>query len=217
MSIQAVLDLAESDLGYTESPAGSNNTKFGKAYGLQGQPWCVMALWYWFNEAGERMAFFGGGKTASCSTLLRWYREQGLVVPVSETQSGDIVIMNFSGTSDTQHCGIVQKVIDRESGWYRTIEGNTSPGLEGSQDNGGCVALKARHKKNVVAVCRPMYTEDKPADYVGHWSEEDVRWAMALKLVRGYEDGNFRPDRNITRAETVHILHNFFKILKNEV
>ena len=84
MSLSKVLEVARADLGYTEFPANSNMTKYGEWYGMNGQPWCAMAIAFWFDKAGERMAFFGGGKTASCSILLRWYREQGLTVPVSE-------------------------------------------------------------------------------------------------------------------------------------
>ena len=94
MSLKKVIETARADLGYAESPPNSNRTKYGEAYGMNGQPWCVMALWYWFSEAGERMAFFGGGKTASCGALLRWYKEQGLTVPVEDVQTGDIVIQS---------------------------------------------------------------------------------------------------------------------------
>lgn len=57
MSKNKVIELARADLGYTENPPGSNLTKYGEAYGMNGVPWCVEALWFWFNEAGERMAF----------------------------------------------------------------------------------------------------------------------------------------------------------------
>ena len=161
MSIERVIELARADLGYTESPPNSNNTKFGAAYGLQGQPWCLIFLWWLFREAGESAAFFGGAKTASCGTLLRWYREQGQTVPVSEVQPGDIVILNFHGTKDMEHCGLVVDV-PASGAYVETIEGNTSPGREGSQDNGGCVALKTRLPSQIVAVCRPEYKETPP-------------------------------------------------------
>ena len=211
MSLKKVIELARADLGYTESPANSNRTKYGEAYGMNGQPWCVMALWFWFWEAGERMAFFGGGKTASCSVLLRWYREQGLTVPVEQVQVGDIVILNFSGTQDTQHCGLVVEADKGEDGKLisvYTIEGNTSPGLEGSQDNGGCVALKRRFYNQIVGVCRPQYQPEPVAvdDITGHWAEESVRFCMEHGLMKGYPDGTFQPDKAVTRAEVATIL-----------
>ena len=212
MSLSKVLDFARADLGYTENPPNSNMTKYGEAYGMNGVPWCVEALWFWFNQAGERMAFFGGGKTASCSTLLRWYREQGLTVPVEQVQVGDIVLLNFNGKGTPDHCGLVV-----EPHWHQdatldclyTIEGNTSTNTTTSQDNGGCVALKRRYPYQIVAVCRPQYKPDDPQpvdDITGHWAEKDVRWCLDKGLMKGYPDGSFQPDKPVTRAELAAVL-----------
>ena len=213
MSLSKVLSVARGELGNCEDPPGSNMTKYGADYGLNGVPYCAEFLWWVFNKAGERMAYFGGGKTASCDTLLRWYKEQGLTVDVSEIRVGDILILNFSGTKETQHCGLVESKGESFGTWY-TIEGNTSPGLEGSQSDGGCVALKLRSIKNVVGVCRPQYKEeemitDKPPDYIGTWSEKYFEWAIRIGLVSGYEDGSFRPNAYPTRAELLAILYRY--------
>ena len=210
MSLQAVIDVARAYLGYTEDPPGSNRTIFGSEYGLDGQPWCVMFLWYCFTHAGERMAFFGGGKTASCSILLRWYKEQGLTVPVREVQPGDIVLLNFSGTVEPQHCGLVTHV-ERSGGsilYIRTIEGNTVRGSDSSQDNGGTVCEKVRYPRQVVGVCRPQYQPEPEIvdDITGNWAEKDIRWCMEHGLMQGYPDGSFQPDRPVTRAELAAVL-----------
>ncbi|MBR4656936.1 MAG: S-layer homology domain-containing protein [Oscillospiraceae bacterium] len=209
MSPKAVIDTAMADLGYTESPPGSNRTVYGAEYGLDGQPWCVMALWYWFRRAGEGSAFFGGGKTASCGTLLRWYREQGLTVPVSEIQAGDIVILNFSGTQDTEHCGLVLSVNSTDDRYINTIEGNTTPGDEGSQDNGGCVALKHRLRRQVVGVCRPQYKPEQVDDWSGHHAAAAIRWGLETGLIVGYPDGSVRPDEPVPLWRLLTILQRF--------
>lgn len=213
MSMSKVIELARADLGYTENPPGSNMTKYGEAYGMNGVPWCVEALWFWFNEAGERMAFFGGGRTASCSVLLRWYREQGLTVPVEQVQVGDIVLLNFHGGRDPEHCGLVvgkSDIINLSTGipysiW--TIEGNTSPS-DGSQSNGGMVCEKTRYPSQIVAVCRPQYKEEEMQkdDISGHWAEKAIRRCMERGLLKGYPDGSFQPDKPVTRAELAVIL-----------
>ncbi|MBO5918758.1 MAG: S-layer homology domain-containing protein [Oscillospiraceae bacterium] len=195
-------------------------TKYGEAYGMNGVPWCVESLWYWFDKAGERMAFFGGGKTASCSMLLRWYREQGLTVPVEQVRAGDIVILNFHGTKDTEHCGLVTGISDIKSlstgmpysVW--TIEGNTSSG-NGSQDNGGMVAEKIRYPSQIVAVCRPQYQPEPQTvdDVTGHWAEKDIRFWLSKGLVKGYPDGSFQPDKPVTRAELCVVMERFRKML----
>ena len=206
MSMEAVISVARGELGNTESPAGSNQTRYGAAYSWNGVPWCCIFLWWCFREAGERDAFYGGGKTASCAALLRWYRERGQTAPAEDIRPGDILILNFSGTGEPEHCALAVQTVNREEGWYRTIEGNTSPGLEGSQANGGSVALKVRNRKNVLGVCRPAYREEKQPDYAGHWAEESIRWAVRKGLMTGDEDGTWKPDKPVTRAELAVVI-----------
>ena len=214
MSLQAVIDVARAYLGYTEDPPGSNRTIFGSEYGLDGQPWCVMFLWYCFTHAGERMAFFGGGKTASCSILLRWYREQGLTVDKQSVQAGDIVLLNFHGGTEPEHCGlVVGKCVENFYWFIKTIEGNTSSG--GSQDNGGAVCEKARYPHQIVAVCRPQYQPEPPApidDITGHWAKGSIEWAKEKGLIKGYPDGSFKPNNPLTRAEACAILERFYEL-----
>ena len=213
MSLSKVIETAHAELGQHEEPAGSNLTKYGFWYGVDGVPWCVIFLCWLFNEAGERMAFFGGGKTASCSMLLRWYKEQGLTVPVEDVQPGDIVILNFHGGKDPEHCGLVtgkSNIINLTTGepysvW--TIEGNTSPS-DGSQSNGGMVCEKIRYPSQIVAVCRPQYKEEPGTvdDITGHWAEKAIRRCIERGLLKGYPDGSFQPDKPVTRAELAVIL-----------
>ena len=215
MSLSKVIETARGELGQTENPAGSNLTKYGFWYGVDGVPWCVIFLCWLFNQAGERMAFFGGGKTASCSMLLRWYKEQGLTVDVSEVQPGDIVILNFHGTKDTEHCGLViGKGVENFYWFVNTIEGNTSSG--GSQDNGGMVCEKERYQHQIVAVCRPQYQPEDPEpvdDITGHWAEKDIRFWLSKGLIKGYPDGSIKPDQPVTRAELCVIFERFRKML----
>lgn len=205
---EKLLDLARKELGYTEDPPGSNNTKYGAAYGLQGQPWCVELQWWLFREAGLSKLFYDGQKTASCGTLLRWARREGLTVPVDDVKPADISILNFSGQKvngelDTEHCGLVESV--PTVGTIVTIEGNTSTG-GGNQSNGEVVARKTRYAHQIVGVIRPRY---QTMDYVGHWYEDDVRWGVEAGLLRGLEDGSYRADRQITVAETVALLRRY--------
>ena len=215
MSAEAVIAVAREELGYTESPKDSNMTKYGSDYGMNGQPWCVMFLWWCFRQAGESGAFFGGGKTASCSILLQWYKAMGQVVPVSEAQPGDIVLLNFNGAGTPDHCGLVE----RKGGvCLYTIEGNTTPGLEGSQDNGGSVAQKMRYIYQIVAVCRPKYKEDDMPrdDTTGHWAEKEIRRCIQRGIIKGYPDGNFQPDKPVTRAELAAVVDRLIQLFIGE-
>ena len=221
MSLNRVIAVAEGEMGYTET--GNNITKYWQEYdpSFQGQPWCVAFLWWCFKHGGEESAFFGGGKTASCGILLRWYRAMGQTVYITQVQPGDIVILNFSGTKDTEHCGLVTEV-----GWIshgvvgliKTIEGNTS--VSGSQSNGGEVCLKVRYPRQIVAVCRPHYKpkeEPMKDDITGHWAEKAIRWELDAGISNGYPDGSYKPDQPVTRAEDATKLYRFCEVLEAEI
>lgn len=217
MSLSKVIKTALGELGVKEFPAGSNCVKYWSDYtgigpSMQGQPWCVCFLWWCFWKAGESSAFFGGEQTASCGTLLRWYKEQGLTVPVEDVQPGDIVILNFHGTQDTEHCGlVVETPVQNGKQVIYTIEGNTSSA--GSQSNGGAVCEKTRYPSQIVAVCRPQYQPEPVTvdDVTGHWAYKDIQWAKDKGLLRGYADGSMRPDQPVTRAELAVILRRLLK------
>ncbi len=52
------------------------------------------------------------------------------------------------------------------------------------------------------------------ADVEGHWSEHYVALANSLQWITGYEDGTFRPENEITRAEVMTIVN---RVLKRRV
>lgn len=45
------------------------------------------------------------------------------------------------------------------------------------------------------------------SDIEGHWAEEEIMRAASLGWITGYEDGTYRPDAPITRAEAVSIIN----------
>ena len=58
--------------------------------------------------------------------------------------------------------------------------------------------------------------EDPPTfnDVAGHWAEKDIEKAAAVGWLKGYEDGSFRPDQYITRAEAMSLIN---RVLFREV
>lgn len=50
------------------------------------------------------------------------------------------------------------------------------------------------------------------ADTQGHWAVMSIEKAQSLNLVSGYEDGSFRPDANVTRAEFIAFLNRAHKV-----
>ena len=44
-------------------------------------------------------------------------------------------------------------------------------------------------------------------DIAGHWAEDAIISAVNLGLINGYEDGTFRPENFVTRAEAISIIN----------
>ena len=44
-------------------------------------------------------------------------------------------------------------------------------------------------------------------DLAGHWAREEIGKAASLGWIQGYEDGTFRPDQSITRAEAMTMIN----------
>ena len=65
--VSDVLNIARGELGYTESPQGSNRTKYGRWFGRDGNPWCMMFVQWDFAQAGVKLP----ARTASCGVLMR--------------------------------------------------------------------------------------------------------------------------------------------------
>ena len=219
-----VLAIAAGELGNTELPANSNRTRYGKWYGLDGQPWCMMFVQWCFAQAGEPLPC----RTASCSQLLNWYRQfQPERVSSTGPRRGDVVIYNFG------HTGI----LERDNGDTVTvIEGNTSPGDGGSPNNGGGVYRRTRKKTQVTAYIRPFDQREEDGmdkeTFKRMWmelrrelqdndssaySQEARDWAVKTGLVQGGDplpDGspNYMWEDLLTREQMVALLYRFARM-----
>lgn len=178
-----ILNLAISYLGVKEDPPNSNNVIFNTHY--YGGPvnnkslhWCVAFVWDIFRMAGAPALFYGGGKTASCSTLWAYHKKQGQAV--TSFQPGDIVFFDFSGKrSRTEHVGIVEKV---ENGYINTIDGNTGTT---SEANGGAVMRRRRALKYVSGGYRPKYdTTKKEIEMTKEEIQALVKQTVAQELAK---------------------------------
>lgn len=220
--VQKILDLARGELGTREMPANSNRVKYNTAYygrevsGTE-YPWCCVFLWWIFSQAEESALFYGGERTASCSTLAAWAQKNGRLVKEAY-QPGDLVFLRFSGKT-IQHIGLVESV--RTDGMLVTIEGNTSTS---SDANGGEVLRRIRAVEQAAGAYRPAYEEEEmtqeqfntmmdawlqarmkqdPSDY----SREAREWAEQKGLIQGDASGNFQYKSFCTREQLMVFLH----------
>ena len=106
-------------------------------------------------------------------------------------QPGDIAIFTFG------HTGIVERALP---GSVMCIEGNTSPGQSGSQDNGGGVYRRQRNLALVRAFIRPFPKKedimtgkeiyDALSDYlsrqtVPNWAKKELEEAVKMGITDG--------------------------------
>lgn len=209
-TVDRVLVYACAELGKSEIPANSNRTPYGKWYGMDGQPWCMMFVQWVFYQAGMPLPH----KTASCSDLLNWYRknkpssvQDAVPNPTIKTspRPGDIVIYNFG------HTGIVESISGDN---ITVIEGNTSPDISGSQSNGGMVCRKIRKMSSATAYIRPDYTQKVTQDNnPSPAHKEGVEWAQKNGILTGNASGDLMLSQGVTRQQLCTILFRFAKFL----
>lgn len=150
-----VLEAARSQIGTLEGK--NNDSKYGKWYGLNHNPYCAMFVSWCFAEANLSNLVAAQSKKgfALCSAGLAWFQKQKLVVDKYKGKPGDIVFFNFNGDGTPDHVGIIEGV---SKDGITTIEANTSPDFRrGSQSNGDGVYRRHRPYLHVMAIVRPKY------------------------------------------------------------
>lgn len=141
-----IIEIAEKEIGYVETPANSNKTKFGKWFGFDGVAWCGMFVSWCYHQAGQPLGNIGFAKGfAGCQTAVAFFTKNKKITlnPVP----GDIVFFDWNGDGRYDHTGIFVKKIDENH--FETIEGNTSLI---NQSNGGAVMRRVRNYKGVLFV-----------------------------------------------------------------
>lgn len=115
-SSSAIVRVARSQLGVTESPVGSNCTRYGPC-----EEWCALFVsWVW-QQAGIEMAG-GTAPYAYSGSFYGWVKEHGgrVLRPSATPAPGDAVLYGW-GPSASEHVGIVESVLGGE---ITTIDGN---------------------------------------------------------------------------------------------
>jgi len=138
---QRALEGAIGHLGTKESPAGSNDTKFGEWYGVNYQPWCAIFCTYCYEvDAGGSPSFTKGVNYAYCPYVVSDARNgrNGLSIP-SSVMPGDLVVYDWAYDGTYDHIGIFEAWVGGST--FTAIEGNTSTS---DNSNGGEVQRRQR-------------------------------------------------------------------------
>lgn len=173
MRLKAVLDRARGEIGYTETPPGSNITKYEAHAYEHGAQWCgTFVNWIFAPWPGELP-----GSMHTTPVGADYFRHAGRFGDArkgARARAGDVVFFSFNRDGTIEHIGVVESV---EPFSITTIEGNTSTGLAGSQNNGGMVARRHRSGLTIVGYGRMNY--EPPED------DDD----MATKTIRDKQTG----------------------------
>lgn len=151
-----LVEFATKQLGVCENPPGSNNVRYntwfyGREVSGKEYPWCMVFVQWVFDQMGANLPV----RTASCGALMRAAQAAGCWV-TRDFQPGDVVIYDFPGGADTDHCGVVE--MELKGYGVQAIEGNTSNA--GSQSNGGMVCRKKRPYGQIAGAVRLKFLED---------------------------------------------------------
>jgi hypothetical protein len=120
---QRMVALAETEIGQTEQPPGSNDSPRIAEYrtataGSGIGPWCNYFVSWLAKQAGSPLGEQGQGFGAVSATW-DWAQRTGRALPAGSTpQPGDLIV--WGG----RHIGIVESVLP--DGRIQTIEGNSS-------------------------------------------------------------------------------------------
>jgi hypothetical protein len=150
---QAVITVAESQVGYHEGKDGAGNWDNIQKYsdqvpGLQwsqGQPWCAVFASWCALKAGAASLF---PSTAACAEGVAWFQAENRwsVYPAVGAQV-------FYGSGGGSHTGIVEHY---DADWIYTIEGNTN--VNGSAEGDGVYRrTRARRDPYVFGYGYPAY------------------------------------------------------------
>jgi hypothetical protein len=119
-----IVAIAESQLGQTEQPPGSNESpaiaqyRTATAGAIPGEPWCAYFASWVARQAGEPIGEAGQGAGA-VSDVWSWAQSTGRAIangPGVVPKPGDLIVFG------DEHVGIVRDVLP--SGQIQTIEGN---------------------------------------------------------------------------------------------
>ncbi len=119
-----IVAIAESQIGQTEQPPGSNESpaiaqyRTATAGAVPGAPWCAYFASWAASQAGEPIGA-GGQGAGSVSDVWSWAQSTGRAIangPGVVPQPGDLIVFG------DEHVGIVKDVLP--NGDIQTIEGN---------------------------------------------------------------------------------------------
>ncbi len=146
--------------------------------------------------------------------------DKGNFNPANSVTRAEVSVMIYRLLIDIAYENETSFVDIPHDEWYSTqVRTLASKGIIKGYDDGTFRPTKAVTRAEFAAILSRMVTNTQPEQTFGdvndsHWAFENIATAYKNGWIMGYEDGNFRPDAVINRAEAVTILN---RVLKKEV
>lgn len=146
-----IIDLAKSQNGIKEFPSGSNKSKYGEWYGLNGYRWCAMFVSWVYSNAGYPLGHIEGKNGyQSCQGGYNHWKATGELT--KDPKPGDIVLFDWEVDGHADHTGIFDSWTDGSKTHFLSWEGNTAVG---NNSNGGQVMQRMRNVSVVKSFVHP--------------------------------------------------------------
>ena len=168
-----------SHVGETERPPGSNEQPFAARAGhANGQKWCATYIVACARDVGLKLP----SESAYTPTMADGFRLAGRWF--QDPQPGDLGFVDFK-----DHVNRIQHVLvvtGQTGSTILSVEGNTSSGSQGSQDNGGGVYERRRPRSIIVGFGRPAFDGASPALGLGTIvSDKEAEMAVVVTRPQG--------------------------------
>lgn len=127
---------------------------------------------------------------------------------LSSYDKDSLFLTMLSRLANTGSLSEIDKIFDELI--LRLKTGGQSPG-GGSKGGGGSSNLRSTGINTYISAS-PEEAEKAFTDTAGHWAEEYIDALSEGGIINGFEDGSFRPDNRVTRAEFIKMVCLMFNI-----
>lgn len=135
-----IVEIARREIGVTEAPPNSNQTKYGAWFGMQNVAWCGIFVSWVYDQAKFNLGNMGYRRGfAGCQTAYNLFLSKNEIT--THPQPGDIVLFDWNADHRFDHTGIFIKD-NGDNKTFTSVEGNTS---YKNDSNGGAVMERIRN------------------------------------------------------------------------
>ena len=141
---------------------------------------------------------------------------------ITRAEASTIFFRLLTDETREQYWATTNAYSDVKSGdWYNNaISTLSNAGIVSGYPDGtfrpNAPITRAEMSKIIALFAKLDKTTDRFSDIAGHWAEAYIKLAAGNGWIEGYPDGTFKPQQNITRAETVTMINRVLERVPSE-